>query len=302
MKKNSFVKLAYLFIICYFILFQSMEIYGQKNNLPKYAPGGLIVKFTSNSFNDKSFNIKSENGVLTTGISSVDLLNSEYKVKYSKPFYHTLYNPVDDKKQGKDRMFVFQFTNNLDMEKIAELYAKDTNIEYAYPNYLYYINATPNDSYYNDQWALTKINASSAWDITQGSSSVEIGIIDTGVDLDHPDLQSKLVSSSYWRDEVDIDTTAYKNDGYTLYSYEDYVTPDNDPQDKKGHGTHVAGIAAAATNNSTGIAGLGWNCKIIPLRAGCKIFLYQETSLFEADDWGRILKVKYYFSCKIENG
>ena len=85
----------------------------------------------------------------------------------------------------------------------------------------------PNDSYYNSQWALEKINAPAAWSYSQGDG-VLIAVLDTGVDFDHADLTSKLRS--------DIDR--------------DYINDDNEAQDDAGHGTHVAGIAAAATNNA----------------------------------------------------
>ncbi len=102
---------------------------------------------------------------------------------------------------------------------------------------------TPNDPLYPDMWNLPKIKAPAGWDITIGNSSVTIAVVDTGVDFEHPDLQGKLVA------------------GY------DFVNNDGDPSDDQGHGTHVSGTAAAATDNGIGIAGVAWEPKIMPIKA-----------------------------------
>jgi subtilisin family serine protease len=102
-----------------------------------------------------------------------------------------------------------------------------------------------NDTYFSDQWALPKVDASNAWGLSQGQGTL-IAVLDTGVDLDHPDLVSKV------RTDVDYD----------------FVNGDENADDDslEGHGTHVAGIAAAATDNEEGIAGLGWEAEILPLK------------------------------------
>jgi hypothetical protein len=92
-----------------------------------------------------------------------------------------------------------------------------------------------------------------------------IAVIDTGVDYNHEDLKSNIVVG---KDFVDINTTDYLNAGWELDSREDYTGIDDDPMDFFGHGTHVAGIAAAVTNNRKGIAGVCHQCKIMPVRAG----------------------------------
>jgi thermitase len=123
-----------------------------------------------------------------------------------------------------------------------QIYSQLPFVEFAEPNFVARKAAVPNDPHYGNQWALPKVNAPQAWDLSTGSSNVVIAIIDTGIQLNHPDLQSKLVPG--W----------------------DFVNNDNIPDDDEGHGTHCAGIAAAATNNSTGIAGLGWNCSLMPVK------------------------------------
>ena len=101
----------------------------------------------------------------------------------------------------------------------------------------------PNDPYYGSQWALEKVGASQAWAQARGRG-VLIAVLDTGVDLDHPDLASKV------RDDIDWD----------------FVDGDGVAEDAHGHGTHVAGIVAAATDNGVGVAGMGWEATILPIR------------------------------------
>lgn len=126
-------------------------------------------------------------------------------------------------------------------------YANNPDVEYAEPNFVSKISIVPNDSYYPNQWALTKINAPKAWDISKGSPSVVIAIIDSGIDYAHPDLSGKIVSPY----NSVIDSTNITS-----------------VLDDMGHGTHVAGIAAASFNNETGVAGVGGNVGIMPIKAG----------------------------------
>jgi subtilisin family serine protease len=100
----------------------------------------------------------------------------------------------------------------------------------------------PDDTYYSLAWHLPKIAAPDAWEITTGNSAVIIAILDSGVDPTHPDLAPLLVP------------------GWNFY--------DNSPDttDVTGHGTPVAGAAAAAGNNGQGVAGIAWGCRIMPVR------------------------------------
>ena len=100
---------------------------------------------------------------------------------------------------------------------------------------------TPNDPVLTQQWALRDIHAYEAWDITTGGD-VTIALLDTGVSPSHPDLKSKLLR------------------GRDLYNNDD------DPSDDEGHGTYTAGVAAASSDNGTGIAGICWGCKILPVK------------------------------------
>ncbi|MCL4458475.1 MAG: S8 family serine peptidase [Chloroflexi bacterium] len=128
-------------------------------------------------------------------------------------------------------------------KQIAKALTAYTTVQYAEPDYTLHISRTPNDPLFASyQWNLRKIGAEAAWDINQGSSDITVAILDSGIDLGHPDLQAKIVP------------------GY------DFVNDDSNPSDDNGHGTHVAGIVAASTNNGVGIAGLSWGAKIMPIK------------------------------------
>ncbi|HET6312958.1 MAG TPA: S8 family serine peptidase [Chloroflexia bacterium] len=127
-------------------------------------------------------------------------------------------------------------------EAILNALKQNPNVEYVEPNYIYSTSFTPNDPGRTQQYAWNNIQAYSAWDVTQGSSSVVIAIVDTGIQRNHPDLDAKIVA------------------GY------DYVQNDTAPDDGNGHGTHVAGTSAAETNNGIGGAGTCPNCRLMPVR------------------------------------
>lgn len=127
-------------------------------------------------------------------------------------------------------------------ETLIDSYKQNPDVLAIEPNYLYEAAYTPNDPGRSSQWAWSKIQAYNAWDITRGSSNVVIAIVDTGIQLNHPDLDAKIVA------------------GY------DFVDRDTNASDGNGHGTHVAGTAAAETNNGIGGAGTCPNCRLMPVR------------------------------------
>ncbi len=111
-------------------------------------------------------------------------------------------------------------------------------------------DVVPNDPYYaTRQWNLPLIGMEQAWQLSQGDEVV-IAIIDSGLDLVHPDLQARL-----WEDPGQPGVHGY-----------DFVSDDAIPQDAFGHGTHVAGIAGAHTDNGIGISGVGWGVRLMAVR------------------------------------
>ncbi|MEA2294342.1 MAG: thermitase, partial [Solirubrobacteraceae bacterium] len=124
-------------------------------------------------------------------------------------------------------------------------------VRYAQPDYVGHVAVVPDDAYYTaQQWNMAKIGMPAAWDVTTGSPAVKLAILDTGIDLDHPELAGQ------------IDTA----DGYDVVDGD--ATPDDPPDATKaiGHGTHVAGIAGALGDNALGVAGVSWDSSLIALR------------------------------------
>jgi subtilisin family serine protease len=149
------------------------------------------------------------------------------------------------------------------VETLAML-RRNGDIEAARPDYRARIADVPNDTYFQRyQYSLQNrggtldlgggltlamtagadIKAVAAWDSAKGAADVVIAVLDTGVDMMHPDLAAKIVSSGY-----------------------DFANDDDEAVDDHWHGTHVAGIAAASTGNGAGIAGVAWNCRILPVK------------------------------------
>ncbi|MBP2000030.1 thermitase [Paenibacillus shirakamiensis] len=137
-----------------------------------------------------------------------------------------------------------RITSHQTMRSMLKQYSESEHIEIAEPNHVYKAFYTPNDPYFaNYQYGPQRVLAPSAWNITQSSSTIKIAVVDTGVQPNHPELAGKLLP------------------GYN------YVDGNTNTADGNGHGTHVAGIAAASTNNGVGIAGMAPLASIIPIRS-----------------------------------
>jgi len=162
--------------------------------------------------------------------------------------------------------FRVRYASPTDVPTAVEQLSGVAGVEFAEPNRYRETYAVPNDPSFPTQWGLTKINCPAAWDRTTGSASVVVAVIDTGVDLDHPELAGLLVPGT---DMVDLGPAPTPPPGFHFEG--DFMGRDSDPQDEVGHGTHVAGTIACASNNATGVAGVTWNCRLMPVKVLTRI-------------------------------
>jgi len=237
------------------------SVAAKQGQLPDFVPNEVIVKFKPNS-----------------NITQFRANNRVTRLSHTSTSRPSLAQLPENRSFGTARSAFMQQLKTANSETYQKLRTlrqiKDIrlreNVEFAEPNFIRRALRVPNDQYYNAQWHYPAINLPQAWDITTGSrieSDVIVSVIDTGVYLAHPDFNGQLVG------------------GYDFISDPDNAVDGNgiddnpdDPGDGQNnplvttatpsswHGTHVAGTIAARSNDGSGVAGVSWNAKIMPMR------------------------------------
>ena len=286
---------------------------------------------------DKTANISSDTsgGIGSVKISAQSILSQAAKGNYkegellvkfksdivtasSQKVHQAVGSSVVKKYEIVPNLELVTLPKGLSVQEAIQQYMSDPNVEYAEPNYIIRASALPNDQYFRNQWALNNdgtyaggtsgadIKAPSAWDITTGSSSVVIAVLDTGIDYNHQDLVGNIWTNtldpiSNPLQPFDDDQNSFPDDyiGWDFTTCEQFdeskkdvelieqeclktKLADNNPMDGNGHGTHVAGIIGAVGNNGIGISGVMWKVKLMPIKVLNDDGVGQNSDLIEA--------------------
>jgi subtilisin family serine protease len=283
-------KIILTFLMLFIFIFSETNLKTEKyHSTTLYSNNKFFVKTKS------VLKISEATGKISvmTGISSLDKKNSKYRIKKIEKLFELnngnehLYN-----KLGMSRIYEFYIDDSAqrDMKKIVFDYDTDENVEYCELNYIgraagklgtgkTVINTViPNDEMFNKQWYLKNdgsikptsrrdpkieadINMVKAWDIETGSEEVIIAICDSGIRDDNPDLKGNM-----WINNKEIPHNRRDDDGNGYvddYRGWDFANDDSSPEDGFGHGTNIASVIGAGTNNTIGFAGINHNSKLM---------------------------------------
>ncbi|MFA7361937.1 MAG: S8 family serine peptidase [Candidatus Kapaibacterium sp.] len=268
-KTNRFYGVS--FLQCIIALILLLTIFSGNVQAQNHSDNTLIIKFISGS---QTLNLARE--ICPEDIGSVykpGSSNNDKSKAFDKFMTENFISSIKAVKPdatlktlpgGIERIFIVSVSDKTLLKKAYDKISKNGEIEYTEYDFIgsgsgkpYGENSfTPNDPSFGNQWGLRNtgqviggitgtsggdVNALNAWDVTTGSNLI-VSVLDTGMPLSHPEFSGRLLQ------------------GY------DYVNNDNDPTDDQGHGTNVASIMAAKGNNGSLVAGVNWNCRIIPVK------------------------------------
>lgn len=246
---------------------------GQQVERPEYVSGEVLLKL--------------KDGV---NIERINEINRQFNTQTINYFRNS-------------HIFHLKLPPNLTVNEVIPQIESSPLVEYVTPNGLYYLDVTPNDPQGSQLWGLhnfgqsggtvdADIDALEAWDITTGSNEVVIAVINSGAQLNHPDLAANLWTNpgEIPNNGIDDDNNGFVDDVHGW----DFSSNDNDPSPVGGacggHGTYTAGTIGAVGNNGVGVTGVNWNVKLMPLKAFSIVF----GSFCSASDADLIAAVDYY--------
>lgn len=292
-------------------------IWGQTSKEPLYREGQVIVKFKAGP--NKARGTKTDNSVnkalqLIGGTNAKQLMPLTGSLP-AKSRGGNGENSTDY--QGLSGLYVLQFDKKQSVENTVEKLKKLGDVQYAEPNYIVRavgypsaaplpqpevneVNSTPtfNDPKYSEQWGLQAINMPALWEKPViNSKRPVIAILDTGVDITHPDLAANIWTNAAEKGN-DEDGNGFVGDVHGW----DFVENTSDITDKNNHGTHCAGIAAAVGNNGVGIVGTNPNALIMPVRVLNEVALGDVSIILQGIDYAiangaDIISMSYGYSC-----
>ncbi len=249
--------------------------------------------------------IKLKNDVVLENSNHIQIGHHDIDV-ISKYYNITAIKRIDLSIKNNLFVFLLQFPAEIDVNRLLDEYNQLDDIDYVELDYQSIGGGiqgfNPNDSYFDRQWGLKNqgnfslspavlgadIEMENAWDITQGSENVVVAIIDSGVNLNHPELAGRI-----WQNNQEVAGNNFDDDNNGLVDDVfgwDFVSEDNNPTDDLGHGTNIAGIVGANGNNSLGYTGIDMYCKLMILKVlnenNIAYYSWQSSAIYYAVDNG----------------
>ena len=225
---------------------------------PAMVPGVLLVGLGP----DATFLGRGEGAV--TDDAALNALLAHAGVQHVEPLFPaTTGLRFGNVEGGVDlgRIHRLRFAPDADLLRLAAELGTHPQVLFAEPEYLAHTVATPDDPLYPQQWGLAQIQAPAAWDVVTGTPDVVVAVVDAGLDTSHPDLAGQLWVNpgEIPGNGIDDDNNGRVDDvhGWNL------VDDDANLADNTGHGTQVAGVIAAETDNGQGVAGVCWHCRLM---------------------------------------
>ena len=238
-----------------------------------YIPGRAMINFTAEL---PLLQISVERGIVKLGIPDLDAVAHEFNISSMEKVFPGENRPDNPLLVDLSRWYYVTFPAEIAVEDVLMAYMGNSFIEHVDYHMLREYCYTPNDPLLTNCWHLFNIQADSAWEITKGKEEIVIALVDTGIDTAHIDLKDQMwinygedangdsIINIWDWNYVDDDQSGYIDDFWGW----DFIENDNTPHDTEGHGTLCAGAASADTDNDEGIAGTGFNTRLMNLRCG----------------------------------
>ncbi|MGZ4089058.1 MAG: S8 family peptidase, partial [Bacteroidia bacterium] len=228
---------------------------------PGCVDGNIYLKYKEGTVKAKIANPENISAAALPGLQS---LSTKYGITHVEKPYHQATDSKD-----LQRVYKVQFSNIMGVESLIKDLSANPAVEYAEKVPLAVISYTPNDPMYAaNNWHLLQINAPNAWNVYNGTSTITVAVVDNAIMTSHPDLLANI-----WNNPGEIPSNGIDDDGNGwIDDGRGWDVGDNDnnvlpPNTTFSHGTHCSGIVGARTDNTVGIAAIGFNVQIIPVKA-----------------------------------
>lgn len=252
---------------CLFLLWLLPSLSAQERNRPTAARPpyqSQVIVLKANAA------LPLTGGTVFTGIASLDEKITRFQVSDIQAALPMMKGSALPDAEPLSRVYYLSYEAPISPPEVARAFAQDAQVAYAEPRYNFFPATVPSDSAYGSMPEFGRIQAELAWDFAKGENgNVVIAIIDGGTDWRHEDLLDNVWTNAgeVAGNGIDDDGNGYVDDVHGW----NFVTNSPDPTGQAStpniarHGTHVAGTAAAVTNNGKGIASISWNCQFMPV-------------------------------------